>query len=250
MSKPSQPVILITGASRGTGAAIARACTTTGAKMVLHYSSNHAAMDKVAAELGDAVLGTVSMDLSVPDAGKALWAEAKALAPSLNALVNNAGIAEDVDIDANDADWDENWQRTLAVNLQAPADLCRAAILDFKQQGGGSIINIASRAGQRGDKLYACAYSAAKGGLIALTRTIAKGAAQDGILAYAIAPGWIETEMAPPPGPVRDNAMAEIPLGKFADPRELGDLCAFLLSGKCPSATGAVFDVNGASHLR
>lgn len=248
MTKPV--CVLITGASRGVGAAIARACAAQGMQLVLHYARNRSAIDALSAELGDAVLGSVAMDLATADAGKALWAKAKEAAPGLNALVNNAGIAEDVEIDASNANWDLNWQRTLAVNLQAPADLCREAVQDFRQSGGGSIVNIASRAGERGDTMDAWAYAASKGGLLALTRTIAKGVAQDGIHAYAIAPGWVETDMAPLPGAKRDKALSEIPLGRFADPQELGELCAFLLSGKCASASGATFDVNGASHLR
>lgn len=242
--------VLVTGASRGVGAAIARACATQGMKLVLHYARNANAAESLATELGDAVLGSVQQDLALPGAGRELWNHARDMAPNLNGLVNNAGIAEDVAIDDTDTAWEQNWRRTLDVNLQAPADLCRAAVQHFRKSGGGSIVNISSRAGERGDAMDAWAYAASKGGILALTRTIAKGVAKDNILAYAIAPGWVETDMAPNPGEIRDKAMAEIPLDKFADPHELGELCAFLLSGKCASATGATFDVNGASYLR
>ena len=142
------------------------------------------------------------------------------------------------------------WSKVMAANLQAPADTCRAAIASFNKIGGGQIVNIASRAGQRGDHLDFAAYAASKGALLALTRTIAKGTAKDNICAYNIAPGWINTEMAPTDPVVIEKATAEIPIGRFAEPSEIGDLTAFLLSGACASSTGATFDVNGASYLR
>ncbi|PHR62468.1 MAG: 3-oxoacyl-ACP reductase [Robiginitomaculum sp.] len=242
--------VLITGASRGLGREIARVCAQKGASLVLHYGQNHQAMDVLREELGPAVAGSIALDLSSKGAGSKLWAKAREMLPELNGLVNNAAIATPVSFSDEEDGWQDGWSRTLAINLQAPADLCRAAIADFTKTGGGQIINIASRAGQRGDKMDFAAYAASKGGLLALTRTLAKGAATHGVTAYAIAPGWIETDMAPLPGSIRDAAMAETPLGQFAEPKEIAELTAFLLSGTCKSATGATFDVNGASYLR
>ncbi len=250
MSNLSQNTILITGASRGLGRAIAKKCADAGAKLVLHYGSNQTAMDQVASELGDAILGTIAHDLSTPMAGAALWDKAMAIAPNLNALINNAAIAEVGAFEGSDEDWMKCWQRTLAVNLHAPADLCRAAITHFDANQGGGIVNITSRAAQRGDKMDFSAYAASKAGLTGFTQTIAKGCADRGIYAYCIAPGWIETEMAPTDPAIRGAAVAETPIGRFAEPSEIASLAAFLLSGDCQSATGATFDVNGASHLR
>jgi NAD(P)-dependent dehydrogenase (short-subunit alcohol dehydrogenase family) len=123
-------------------------------------------------------------------------------------------------------------------------------VADFRNQGSGTIINIASRAGIRGDDVHHDAYAAAKGGILAHTRTLARALAGDNILCYAIAPGWINTDMAPKGGEKLKLALSEIPLGQMAEPEEIAALTAFLLSDACPSATGATFDVNGASHVR
>jgi NAD(P)-dependent dehydrogenase (short-subunit alcohol dehydrogenase family) len=134
--------------------------------------------------------------------------------------------------------------------LQAPADICRAAIAHFRTIGGGRIVNIASRAGQRGDGLDYAAYAASKGGLIALTKTFARALSGENILFYAVAPGWVETRMAPADIEARAKAVVDIPLGRVAQPEEVAAMTAFLLSDACRSATGATFDINGASYVR
>lgn len=242
--------VLITGASRGTGAAIARKCAEYGARVVLHYNSNHKEAEAVAASIGDKCVGLLTEDLSQVGAGARLWAKAVKLAGPLNALVNNAGIDLVTDPYGDDAQWADGWAKIMAVNLQAPADLCRAALVDYRKAKAGRIVNICSRASIRGDSIDHPAYAASKGALLAFSKTIARGAAGDGVLAYALAPGWINTEMAPTDPDVLRAAKAEIPLGDFAQVEEIGALVAFLLSDLCPSATGATFDINGASHVR
>jgi NAD(P)-dependent dehydrogenase (short-subunit alcohol dehydrogenase family) len=242
--------VLVTGASRGAGAAIARSCAGYGAKVIVHYNGNKAAADAVCAEIGDNAIACIQEDLSQPGAGARLWEKAKAQAGEINALVNNAGIDLVSDPEGSDADWNDSWQKIMAVNVQAPADLSRSALLDYKKAGGGRIVNLCSRASHRGDSIDHQAYAASKGALLALTKTIARGAGKDGVLAYALAPGWINTEMAPTAPEVLGPAIAEIPWGKFAEPSEIGSMTAFLLSDLCPSATGATFDINGASHVR
>ena len=242
--------VLVTGASRGAGAAIARSCGSYGAKVIVHYNGNAAAAEAVCADIGKNAIAAVQEDLSKPGAGARLWAKAKAVGGEINALVNNAGIDIVSDPEGSDADWDTSWQKIIAVNLQAPADLSRSALIDYKKMGGGRIVNLCSRASHRGDSIDHQAYAASKGGLLALSKTIARGAAKDGVLVYALAPGWINTEMAPTDPEVLGPAIAEIPLGKFAEPKEIGAMTAFLISDLCPSATGATFDINGASHVR
>ncbi len=242
--------VLITGASRGAGAAIARVCARYGAKVILHYNANRAEIEAVAAQIGDQYLAVIAEDLSKPGAGARLWTKAKTSAGQINALVNNAGIDLVTDPYGDDEQWAEGWARIMAVNLQAPADLCRAALVDFRKMGGGRIVNMCSRASIRGDSIDHPAYAASKGGLLALSKTIARGAAADGVLAYGLAPGWINTEMAPTDPDVLRAAKAEIPLGDFAQVEEIGAMVAFLLSDLCISATGATFDINGASHVR
>jgi NAD(P)-dependent dehydrogenase (short-subunit alcohol dehydrogenase family) len=242
--------VLVTGASRGAGAAIAKSCASYGAKVVMHYNGNKRAADAVRADIGSNAIALIQEDLSQPGAGARLWAKAKEAAGDINALVNNAGIDLVSDPEGSDEDWDSSWQKIMAVNLQAPADLSRCALIDYKKKGGGRIVNLCSRASHRGDSIDHQAYAASKGGLLALTKTIARGAGKDGVLAYALAPGWINTEMAPTDPAILGPAIAEIPWGKFAEPEEIGAMTAFLLSDLCPSATGAAFDINGASHVR
>lgn len=242
--------ILVTGASRGAGAAIAKMCASYGAKIVVHYNGNKAGADAVCADIGENAIACIQEDLSQAGAGTRLWAKAVAEVGPINALVNNAGIDIVSDPYGPEAEWTEAWNKILAVNLQAPADLTRAALRDYRPAGGGRIVNLCSRASHRGDSIDHPAYAASKGGLLALSKTIARGAAKDGVLVYALAPGWINTEMAPTDPVVLDPAIAEIPLGKFAEPSEIGAMIAFLLSDLCPSATAGTFDINGASHVR
>ena len=242
--------VLVTGASRGAGAAIARSCASYGAKVIVHYNSNATAAEAVCSDIGENAIGCIQEELSQPGAGARLWSKAKAVSGEINAVVNNAGIDVLCDLEGTDEDWNSAWEKILAVNLKAPADLSRAALVDYKKAGGGRIVNMCSRASHRGDSIDHSAYAASKGGLLAFSKTIARGAAKDGVLVYALAPGWINTEMAPTDPVVLGPAIAEIPLGKFAETKEIGVMTAFLLSDLCPSAIGGTFDLNGASHIR
>lgn len=243
-------IILVTGASRGIGAGIARACAAAGGKVILHYSASDRPARQLAGDLGAACAGLVQADLSDPKAAAKLWAEAEAMAPRIDVLINNAAIFVEAPLADADEDWLAAWERTMAVDLTSPAVLCKSAIAHFKARGGGKIINVASRAGHRGDDPAMAAYAAAKGGLLALTKTIARGLAGDGIIAYAIAPGWVDTDMAPQDEAARMKALRDVPLGRMATPDEIGALAAFLATDLCTSATGATFDVNGASYVR
>ncbi|PWE16378.1 3-oxoacyl-ACP reductase [Marinicauda salina] len=245
--------ILVTGASRGTGAAIAKTLAGQGAKVVVHYGRNRDAAEDVANDLGGNFLGLMSADFATPGAAPEAWAEAKKLAGGrLDGLVINHGIFEAASIEADYETWRANWTRTLEVDLLSAADLAREAARDWRGRADdpGAMVAIASRAAHRGDDPDHPSYAAAKAGLIGLIKTLARAYSGDGVLAYAIAPGWIDTEMAPQEPGARAKALAEVPYGQMAQPEEFGRLCAFLLSGACPSATGATFDVNGASYVR
>ena len=231
--------ILLTGASRGIGAAALTALTAAGATVIGHSTRG-----------GD---GLIAADLATPRAADALWDAALDRAGGrIEVLVNNAGVFEGVDIDDGDAAFAGMWARSTAINLLAPAELCRHAVRHFRSRGGGRIVNIASRAGHRGDSPAHWHYAAAKGGLIALTKTIARAYAADGVLAFAVAPGFTMTGMAEDYLVSRggDTLLADIPLGKVADAAEVAEAIRWLALDAPPSLTGATLDINGASYVR
>lgn len=244
--------VLVTGGSRGIGGAIARAVGAAGGEVIVHFARHRDAAEAVRHEIGRERCHIVQADLAIPDEVDRLWSETLAIAPRLNVLINNAGIFEGVPVEASIADWRATWSRVLQVNLLAPADLCRAAIRHFRKIGGGKIINVASRAAFRGEVPDQMPYGASKGALVTLTKTIARGFAADGVLAFCIAPGFTNTEMV---SDTMDAAaitrtIRGIPLGEMAPPEEIGALAAFLCDDRVRHMTGATFDVNGASYLR
>ena len=252
MSGLKDKTILVTGGSRGIGAAIVEAAIREGAHVVLHYGRGKAAAEALVAASPAGRCLAVPADLSVRGAAQALWQAAVAWQGRIDVLVNNAGIYIPDGADAPTEAWDRAWDETLQVNLRATADLCRLAIRDFRRWGGGAIVNIASRAAFRGDGPDFMAYAASKGATIALTRTIARGHAAAGILCYAVAPGWVRTDMAADfiRSQGEDAAIRDIPLGAMAPAGEVANIVVFLASGKARHATGATFDINGASYVR
>jgi 3-oxoacyl-[acyl-carrier protein] reductase len=236
-------VMLVTGAAGGIGAATVQRLVSLGAHVIAH--------DLRRPEGGDHV-HTLAGDLREPEAARALWADAWAWKDRIDVLVNCAGIYVAAPVDAGFADWTEAWRRTLDVNLLAPAVLCREAIVSFRRRGGGIIINFASRAAWRGDDAEYQGYAASKAGVVAMTKTIARHHGREGITAFAVAPGWVHTAFN------QDffdrygvEAAAEtIPLGEVAEPEDIANTVAYLASGLAKHATGATFDLNGASYVR
>ncbi len=234
--------ILVTGASRGIGAAIYKLCRQSGANVIPHASQESPHTDD----------NFIYQDLSQPGAGTVLFETALKRHGFIHAVVNNAGVYLPSPLieTGQTTSWEAGWETTLAVNVKAPADICRAAITHFRENGGGQIINIASRAGHRGDGIDHAAYAASKGAILAMTKTWARALSGENIQFYAISPGWVETRMAPQDIENRKKAVADIPLGRVAQPEEIAQMTRFLLSGVCPSAVGASFDINGASYVR
>jgi NAD(P)-dependent dehydrogenase (short-subunit alcohol dehydrogenase family) len=226
--------ILITGASRGIGAAIAEALTTDATKTV--------------------ALSSADGDLADPATPDRLWQQSlDRLDGRIDILVNNAGVFEGNPLGDPDADWLANWNRTMQVNLTASAQLCRHAVLHWQaRKSGGRIVNIASRAAYRGDSPAHWHYAASKSGMVAMTKTIARAYARDGILAFAICPGFTMTGMAEDYLASRggDKLLADIPLGRVAMPEEVGEMARWCALEAPASMTGAVLDVNGASYVR
>jgi len=244
--------VVVTGGSRGIGAAIARAVGGQGARVLLHYGRSEVAAEALRTEIGAARCRLVQADLAAADGPAGLWRAATEAGERIDVLVNNAGIFETAAVDAPAAAWHEAWSRVLQVNLLAPAELCREAILHFRRHGGGRIINVASRAAFRGEAPDQMPYGASKGALVTLTKTIARGFAAEGVLAFCIAPGFTETEMVTRNVDAKavQRVIEEIPLGAMAPPEEIGRLAAFLCADGVRHLTGATFDVNGASYLR
>ena len=229
--------ILLTGSSRGIGAAILDTLTASGAQVI-----GHGTRSGIAADFAD------------PAAPRALWDAALAQGGgTIDVLVNNAGVFEANPLTRDHDAWVADWERTLRINLTAAAELCRLAVRHWQDTGtGGRIVNIASRAAYRGDSPAHWHYAAAKAGMVAMTKTIARGYAKEGILAFAICPGFTMTGMADDYLASRggDKLLADIPLGKVADPEEVAAVARFCALDAPASMTGAVLDVNGASYVR
>ena len=230
--------ILLTGASRGIGAATYELLRSRGHQVAGH--STRGGDDLIAGDLAD------------PDSAREIWEEAVARLGTIDALVNNAGIYESISASAPDDEWHAAWARTLQVNLQAAADLCRYAIGHFRGNGGGRIVNVASRAAFRGDSPDHWHYAASKAAMIGMTRTIARGYAADGILAFAVAPGFTVSEMTEEylTGRGGQQILADIPLGRVTSTNEVAEAIRWLATEAPAASTGSVIDLNGASYVR
>ncbi|RNC85396.1 MAG: SDR family oxidoreductase [Balneola sp.] len=167
-------------------------------------------------------------------------------------LINNAGMFREADFDISDEEWLETWDITQQVNLRSSALLCKWAINAWKEQGiEGRIINISSRAGQRGDTQEYAAYSASKAGMIGLTKSISRSFGKAGITAYTIAPGFVDTDMARESIEVygEEYLTQGLALDSIAPTGEIANLVLLLAEGKLAHATGQTFHINSGSYL-
>lgn len=229
--------ILLTGSSRGIGAAIAAAFEGDEVTLVGHGTSSG-----------------IAADFTDPAAPQALWSQAlDTLDGRIDVLINNAGIFDPAPLDQPHDAWVADWERTMRVNLTASAELSRLAVRHWQERGsGGRLVNVASRAAYRGDSPAHWHYAASKAGMVAMTKTVARGYAGEQILAFAICPGFTMTGMAEDYLASRGGAklLADIPLGRVAEPGEIGNVARYLALEAPASMTGAVIDVNGASYVR
>src|SRR5262245_12367465 len=189
-------VVLVTGGSRGIGAVIVETLARANASVVLHYGGSRKEADALAARIGADRCIPVQANLKETTSAPRLWRQAVEWKGRVDVLVNNAGIASTARIEDDLQAWQRAWSEVLRVNLIAAADLCREAIPYFAERGGGIIVNVASRAAFRGDQPEMMHYAASKAGLVALTRSIARGYGKQNIAAYVVAPGFVLTEMA------------------------------------------------------
>jgi len=227
--------ILVTGTSRGIGESILAAFEG-------HRALGHST------EGGS---GRIAADLSRAGVAEGLWNEAlERLEGRIDVLVNNAGIFEAAPIESED--WVARWERTLRVNLLASAELCRLAVLHFRERGGGRIVNVASRAAYRGDSPDHWHYAASKGAMVAMTKTIARAYAGEGIYAFTVCPGFTVTGMVDDYIESRGGiaSLGDLPIGRPATTGEIAETVRWLALDAPPSATGAAIDVNGASFVR
>ena len=243
--------VLVTGASRGIGYALAEALSASGARVALSYNSNRQKAEALAQKLDHAPL-CIQANLGDPESCNRLFQQTVAEMGRLHVLINNAGISPATPLDTSPPEqWLNTWNEIMAVNLRATEHLCRLAIPHFQGHASGRIINIASRAAFRGDTADYMTYAASKGGVVALTRSIARAFGKDGIAAFVIAPGFVNTDMAQDFVDAYGESyiLDDIALPTLTEPKDLGPMIVLLASGLADHATGATIDINAGSYV-
>jgi 3-oxoacyl-[acyl-carrier protein] reductase len=249
---PGGRAVLVTGGSRGIGAAVARAFAAAGDRVAVHHGRNAEKARAVAAALPGSGHTVVGADLRDPDAVRAMVDAAAEALGGLDVLVNNAGIFEPHPItETTYEEWQQGFRDTLGVNLVGAANVTWCAVRHMLRAGGGAIVNVSSRGAFRGEPGQP-AYGASKAGLIAFGQSLARDLGAHGITVTAVAPGFTETDMATEAlaGERGAARRAESPLGRVAAPEEVAATVVFLASPEARMTTGTVIDVNGASYLR
>lgn len=245
-------IVLVTGASRGIGRAVAIQFAKQGASLAVHYNKN-----KIAAEECLSLLPGDSHMIVQADVSKAQEVESMVEAVikkmgRIDILVNNAGIFEKHPIPSmNYEEWQNAWRRTIDTNLIGSANAAFLVAHHMIKNGGGKIVNVTSRGAFRGEP-DAPAYGASKAGQNALSQSLAKALAPHNIYVYAVAPGWVATDMTEEAlaGPDGDSIRNQSPMGRVASPEEVAKTVVFLASEGVDALTGCIVDVNGASYLR
>jgi 3-oxoacyl-[acyl-carrier protein] reductase len=245
-------VVLVTGASRGIGAAIARLFAQQGATVVLHYHSYPEGAEQIRADLPGGPHLIVQADMKDPQGIAAMVNTVVGELGRIDVLVNNAAIYEEHPVAETDYEaWQASWRRVIDTNLVGVANASYCAARAMIAQGGGRIVNLSSRGAFRGEPLGP-AYGASKAGLNAMGQSLAKYLAPYNIFVGTVAPGWVETDMAAETlqGPDGEAVRAQSPLQRVAQPEEVAYAVLFLASEGAEFMTGAIIDVNGASYLR
>ncbi len=243
--------VLITGASRGIGRAVATEFAAAGDRVAVHHRASADLAAGLVADLPGSGHAVIQADLADPEAVRAMVDASADLLGGLDVLVNNAGVFTPHPItEVSYQNWQDQWQATLGINLVGAANVTWCAVQHMKGRGG-RIINVSSRGAFRGEP-NSPAYGASKAGLNALSQSLARALAPHGIAVSAVAPGFVATDMTnehlkPPRG---DEIRAQSPFGRVAEPEEIAAAVLYLASGRAEWASGTVLDLNGASYLR
>jgi 3-oxoacyl-[acyl-carrier protein] reductase len=247
-------VALITGGSRGIGAATVRMFAAAGAAVVFNYQKAKSAAEKLASEC-DGRCAAVHCDLTGTDNAAELVAATVSRFARLDILVANHGVwpAEDVPIEKMSP---EQWRNTLAINLDSVFALVKHSVAQMKKQpksgtAAGHIVLVSSTSGQRGEAFH-CDYSASKGALISLVKSLSSELSPDGIYVNCVAPGWVDTDMSRPAlddPQINQKVLNTIPLGRVGTPAEIAGPILFLCTEYAGFITGEIFNVNGGAVL-
>ena len=247
-----QKIVLITGASRGIGKAIAIQMSKSGFRVGIHFNTNRSAAVRTLNDLVGDGHALFPADLLIPAQVDSLMENVLMVFGKLDVLVNNAGIyILHPPKTTSPERWDRLWQDTIQINLTAPARLSYLAARSMKMGDGGRIVNITSRGAFRGEP-NCPSYGASKAGLNSYGQSLAQAFADDNILVYTVAPGFVETDMAAEllKSPQGDDIRSQSPLNRVATPDEIADVVNYLATAAPAYMTGAILDVNGASYLR
>jgi len=248
-------VALVTGGSRGIGAATVRMFVAAGAQVMFNYEKSQDRADQLVKELGNGRCAAQACNLSGTETAGELVAATVKRFGRLDILVANHGVwpSEDVPVDQMS---EAQWRCTLSINLDAVFALIKHSVAQMKKQGksggaAGHIVLVSSTAGQRGEAFH-CDYAASKGALISMVKGLSTELAPDGIYVNCVAPGWVETDMSTPTlsdAQGRDKVLATIPIGRVAKPEEIAAPILFLCTPHAGFITGEIFNVNGGAVL-
>lgn len=243
--------ILVTGASKGIGFAIAEELLRQGARVGVHYYSGKEQANGLVAKYGSDRARALQADLSDSDTVPQLFQKALDFLGSLDSIVLNAGVFTPHSTDMEVDDWFKIWKQTLAVNLDSAGLLTKLALDHYKEQKEGRLIYIGSRAAFRGETEEYLAYAASKGGLTSLARSVARSFGKSNIKSFVIAPGFTRTAMAEQF--IREygeeKVLGEIALNQLTEVSDIAPLVGFMCSGGMDHATGTTIDINAGSYI-
>lgn len=249
MKESTERCAVITGSSSGIGQAVARRLAAAGMRICVHYLSSESGARATLESLPGNGHILRRADASDAEQMHNMVLGAAEEFGRLDVLVNNAGIFEPTPFNADWDEWKAGWKRTLDVNLMSAVHCTHAAVQIMRVQRCGKVINVASRSAFRAET-DAPAYAVSKAGMVNLTRCLARAEAQNGILSYCIAPGWVETAMARDGmASMASDILSQIPLGRIATCEDVAGVAEFLVSPAADYLTGITIDVNGGSYL-